>query len=112
MSNGTTSANIATSISQILSNLNPQQLNRLGTHLTQSQEMQALQIINTMRSNPAIAPAMLPSLSVIPNLPAQVMTWVTNALSNPANFQEDMTQAETALQQAAVSTGLLGSLGL
>jgi hypothetical protein len=111
MSNGTTAASVATSLSQILANLNPQQLHRLGTHLTQSDTMRALQIIYTMKASPALAPTMLPSLSMIPNLPQQVMTWVTNALSNPANFQEDMTQAETAVQAAGTNSGLLGNLG-
>jgi hypothetical protein len=112
MSNGTSAATVATSLSQIFANLNPQQLNRLGHHLSQSDSMRALQIIYTMKANPALAPTMLPSLSMIPNLPQQVMTWVTNALSNPANFQEDMTQAETAVQAAATNTGILGGLGL
>ena len=111
MSNGTTATGIANSLSQILANLNPQQLNRLGRHLTQSQEMQALQILSTMQANPGLAPAMLPSLSAVPNLPPQVMTWVTAALSTPANFQQNMAQAVAALQAATTNSGLLGSLG-
>jgi hypothetical protein len=49
---------------------------------------------------------------MIPNLPPQVLSWVTNALSNPAAFQEDMTQAEAALQAATTNSGLLSNLGL
>jgi hypothetical protein len=112
MSNGTSAATIATSLSQIFANLNPQQLGSLGRHLTQSQEMQALQILTTMEANPALAPALLPSLSTVQNLPPQVMTWVTAALSAPANFQSNMAQAIAALQAAATSPGILGGLGL
>jgi len=112
MSNGSTAANIATSLSSIFANLTPGQLGRLGHHLSQSDEMRALQILTTMESNPSLAPALLPSLSTIPNLPSQVMTWVTAALSTPANFQTNMAQAVAALQNAATSSGVLGSLGL
>jgi hypothetical protein len=112
MSNGSNAANIATSLSQIFANLNPQQLGRLGHHLTQSDEMRALMIINSMENNPSLAPSLLPSLSMIPNLPDQVMTWVTAAMAAPANFASNMAQAKVALQTAATSTGVLGSLGL
>jgi hypothetical protein len=66
----------------------------------------------TMQANPALAPAMLPSLSTVPNLPPQVMTWVAAALSSPANFQSNMAQATSSLQAAATAPGLLGNLGL
>jgi hypothetical protein len=112
MSNGTSAATIATSLSQIFANLNPQQLGTLGHHLTQSNEMRALMILNTMQNNPSLAPSMLPSLSLIPNLPDQVMEWVTAAMETPANFASNMTQAKTALQTAATNPGILGSLGL
>jgi hypothetical protein len=111
MSNGTTSS-IATALSSVLNGLTPGQLFQLGRHLTQANEMQALQILTTMQANPALAPALLPSLSTIPNLPPQVMTWVTGALSNPANFQSDISQAVVALQEAATHSGVLGNLGL
>lgn len=110
MANGTSS--IASAISSALGALTPGQLFQLGRHLTQSQEMQALQILTTMQANPALAPSLLPSLSTVQNLPPQVMTWVTSALSNPANFQSDMSQAVAALQAAATHTGVLGNLGL
>jgi hypothetical protein len=112
MSNGTTAANIATSLSGIFANLTPGQLGRLGRHLTQSQEMQALQILMSMQANPALAPALLPSLSTVQNLPPQVMSWVTAALSDPANFKSNMAQATAALQAAATNPGILGGLGL
>jgi hypothetical protein len=111
MSNGTT-ATVATGISTFLSSLSPGQLLKLRTHLTQSQEMQALQDLAAMQANPALAPSLLASLSAIPNLPPAVLTWVTAGLAQPANFQTDIAQAEAALQAAAVNPGILGSLGL
>jgi hypothetical protein len=111
MSNGNISS-IATALSNVLAGATPGQLFQLGKHLTQSQEMQALQILTTMEANPALAPALLPSLSTIQNLPPQVMTWVTAALSTPANFQSSMAQAVAALQQAAVHSDLFSNLGL
>jgi hypothetical protein len=112
MSNGTTAANIATSLSSIFANLTPGQLGRLGHHLSQSDEMHALIILNNMELNPVIAPNLLPGLSVIPNLPDQVMTWVGAAIATPANFAANMAQAKAALQAAATNPGILGSLGL
>ena len=105
-------AAIATALSSIFSNLSPGQLGRLGNHLTQSDEMRALMVLNSMQQNPAIAPSLLPSLSMIPNLPPQVMTWVTAAISTPANFAQNMSQAVAELQRAVTNTGILGSLGL
>ncbi|HXC76858.1 MAG TPA: hypothetical protein VNU19_07395 [Candidatus Acidoferrum sp.] len=112
MSNGTTAASIATSLSGIFANLTPGQLGRLGHHLTTSDEMRALMILNSMEQNPGLAPSLLPSLSMIPNLPDQVMTWVTAAMATPANFGSNMAQAKVALQTAATNPGILGSLGL
>jgi hypothetical protein len=109
---GPAAATGATVLSNILGALTPRQLNSLSRHLTMSGEMQALQIIATMRANPALAPSLLPSLTSIPNLPAQVMTWVSNAITNPATFQDDMTQAQVAVQAAATNPGILGQLGL
>jgi hypothetical protein len=74
--------------------------------------MQALQIISAMKASPAIAPALVASLLSIPNLPAQVASWVEAAITEPASFQSNMDQAEVALQNAAVAPGLLGGLGL
>jgi hypothetical protein len=112
MSNGSTAASIATALSGILANLSPQQLGRLGHHLSQSDEMRALMILNSMEQNPSLAPSLLPSLSLIPNLPDQVMTWVTAAMAAPANFTSNMAQAKVALQTAATNPGILGGLGL
>jgi hypothetical protein len=109
MSNGST---VATSISTFLSGLNPGQLLKIRNHLTQSQEMQALQDLAAMQANPALAPSLLAALAAIPNLPPAVLTWVTAGLAQPANFQTDIAQAEAALQAAAVNPGVLGSLGL
>jgi hypothetical protein len=103
---------IAASLSTLLGGLSPIQLGKLGNHLTQSSEMQALQIVDTMQMNPSIAPMLLPSLSSIPNMPPEVTTWVTAAITNPAEFQQNMTQAKAALQVKAVAPGLLGNLGL
>ena len=112
MSNGSSAVNIATSLSQIFANLSPQQLGRLGHHLTQSNEMRALMLLNSMEQNPAAVPALLPALSIIPDLPDQVMTWVSAAMASPANFASNMAQAKAALQAAATNPGVLGSLGL
>jgi hypothetical protein len=109
---GPAAVGVVSTLSTALQSLTPQQLGLLGRHLTASQEMQALQIISTMKSNPAIAGTLVPSLFAIPNLPSQVTTWVEAALTEPASFQQNMDQAETALQAAAVAPGILGSLGL
>lgn len=114
MSNGT-AGTVATTLSQILASLTPGQLAGLGRHLTQSGEIQALQILNAMEANPTIAATMLPALTGIPNLPAEVITWVTAALqpNQPAGaFQQNMAQAISAVQRAATSSGILGNLGL
>src|ERR1700680_422282 len=112
MSNGSSAASIATALSGIFANLTPGQLGRLWHHLTQSDEMRALMLLNSMEQNPASVPALLPALSMIPNLPDQVMTWVTAAMAAPANFASNMAQAKAALQAAATNPGVLGSLGL
>jgi hypothetical protein len=109
---GPAAVSAVSALGSILGSLSPQQLGVLGRHLTSSQEMQALQILATMNANPAIAAALLPSLSTIPNLPPQVMTWVTAAITEPPAFQSNMAQAMAALQNAATSPGLLGGLGL
>lgn len=103
---------IATAVSTALSSLTPRQLSLLGNHLTQSQEMQALGILSTMKANPALAPTLVGSLFQIPNLPDNVKTWVEAAVTEPASFQSNMDQAIAATQQAAVAPGILGNLGL
>jgi|SRR5271166_529006 len=108
MSNGTASA--ISGLATVLAGLTPQQLGFLGNHLSQSNEMRALQIIMSMQTNPGLAPALLPSLGAIPNLPPQVMTWVTSALGSPAAFGPDLAQATAALQTAATSSGILGGI--
>jgi hypothetical protein len=103
---------VATSgIATFLAGLNPRQLLNLRNHLTQSQEMQALQDLTTMQANPVLAPSMLAALATVPNLPPAVMTWVSASLADPANFKTDIAQAEAALAAAAVNPGILGSLG-
>lgn len=109
---GPAAVTVGSALSNILAALTPQQLGQLGRHLTQSQEMQALQIISAMKANPAIAPALAASLLNIPNLPPQVSSWVEAAITEPASFQVNMDQAAAALQTAATAPGLLGSLGL
>lgn len=109
---GIAGGGVAAALSTIFAGLNPTQLGQLGRHLTQSQEMAALQIVDTMQANPTIAPMLLPSLSTVQNLPPEVMMWVTAALSNPAEYQQNMTQAKAALMAKATAPGVLGNLGL
>ena len=105
-------SNIGAGLANVLSNLSPNQLGLLGQHLTQSNEMRALQILSAMATSPAIAPSLMGSLTTIPGVPSQVLTWVSIAIAQPATFQENIAQAEAALQSAAVSPGILGNLGL
>jgi hypothetical protein len=111
MSNGTAST-LATSLSSLFANLTPVQLGRLGHHLSNSDQMRALMLISNMQATPASAPMYVTALSVIPNLPPQVLTWVNAAIADPKNFASNMAQAQAALQQAAVAPGILGNLGL
>ena len=109
---GPPAVSLVSTLSTALAALTPQQLGSLGHHLTQSQEMQALQLLSTMQGNPAIAPALMGSLTNIPNMPPQVLTWVSLAVAQPAAFAQNMVEAVAALQNAAVAPGLLGNLGL
>ena len=76
MANNT--ASIVTALSGALTSLaaTPGALSALGNHLTTSNEMQAIVVIDNMSANPATAGAMLPELTAIPGLPATVMNWV------------------------------------
>lgn len=112
MSNGTVSS-IASAFSSFFNSLNPTQqagwLTGFGKHLSQSDEMKGLMILDQMEQNPAEAPMLMGSLTQIANLPQQVILDVGEALKNPAapNFGQLMTEAKTALA-SAVSTGFLG----
>jgi hypothetical protein len=77
-------------------------------HLTQANEMQAVQILDNMVANPALAAAQLPSLMAIPNLPPAVTSDVMAALNQPPNFALLMAQAKAALVAAAGTGGLFG----
>ena len=107
---GPAAVNAGTALGNIIGNLTPGQWGRLFGHMTQSDASRALQMMMSMQMNPAMAPALLPSIESIPNLPPEVTTWLTQAISNPANFQTDMGLAEAALQRS-LATGI-GALGL
>src|SRR5271170_375909 len=109
---GPAAVTAGTALSNILGSLTPGQYSKFFSHMTQSDASRAMQMMMTMESNPALAPALLPALEAIPNLPPMVTTWLTAALSNPANYQQDMAQAMAALQSQMVSPGVLGNLGL
>jgi hypothetical protein len=104
-------SSVATGLAGILSNLTPGEIFKLGHHLTSSDEAKALAILASM-SSPPMATALVGSLASIPNLPPVVMTWVSQAIANPANFPFDMANAVSELQKAVSSPGILGSLGL
>ena len=103
---------IATSLATLFAGLAPTQLGKLGNHLSQSSEMQALLLVDRMESTPALAPMLFTSLSTIANLPPQVLSWVEEAITNPAEASNGYGQAKSALMQAAVAPGVLGNLGL
>ncbi len=104
---------VLTSLSSVLSSLGtaaPSALKLLGGHLSQSQEMQAIQVLDAMAANPATAPLLLPQLTAIPNIPPTVMNWVTQAISNPPQFANNIGQAKNSLLESMTSGGTLGSL--
>lgn len=107
-----TAVTIISALSSALGALTPGQLRMLGSHLSSAQEMQAMMVLTNMRSSPASAPMLLTSLAVIPNIPAQVMTWATAAASNPAapDFSSNINQAIAALQSQTTSPNILGGL--
>lgn len=102
-----------TSLSSLLTSLGtatPGALQVLGNHLTQSNEMQAINVLDAMAANPATAASLLPELTAIPSLPATVTNWVTQAIANPAQFSNNIAQAKNSLLQVATSSGTLGGL--
>lgn len=109
---GIAAGGISAALSSLFANLTPVQLGKIGNHLTQSNEVNALLIVDRMQSTPALAPMLLATLSTIPNLPPNVMTWVEEALTDPPNAGQSYAQAKSALMQAAVAPGVLGNLGL
>lgn len=102
---------IAGGLASVLGALTPGQLFQLGHHLLSSDEARAMAILASMNS-PAMAAALVGSLNSIPNLPPEVLTWVAQAIQNPAGFGTDIANATAALQRAVVAPGILGGLGL
>ena len=88
----------------------PGALSLLGSHLSQSAEMQALEVLDQMDANPSTAASLVPELTSIANLPPTVMNWVNQAITQPANFASNIAQAKNSLLQAATSTGTLGGI--
>jgi len=109
---GPAATTAGTALANILGNLTPGQFGSFLHHMTQSDASRAMQMMMTMEANPAMAPAMLPAIEGVPNLPPTVTTWLTAAISQPANYQQDMAQAMAALQAQMTSPGVLGNLGL
>jgi hypothetical protein len=109
---GPAAASVGTTLANILAGLTPGQFGNFMRHMTQSDASRAMQMIMTMQANPAMAPALLPAIEGIPNLPPAVTTWLTAAISSPANYQQDMAMATAALQQAMSQPGVLGNIGL
>jgi hypothetical protein len=108
---GPAAVTVGTALSNILSALTPGQLFNLGHHLTASDGARALALLGSM-TNPTMAAALVGSLASIPNLPPEVMTWVSAAMANPANFMTEMATASAAVQRAMTSPGVLGGLTL
>jgi hypothetical protein len=89
----------------------PGALSLLGTHLSQANEMQALEVLDQMEANPATAASLLPELTTIANIPPTVTNWVNQAITGgPANFSSNIAQAKNALLQAATSSSTLGGI--
>jgi len=102
-----------TSLSTLLQTIGstPGALNLLGSHLSQANEMQALEVLDQMEANPATAASLLPELTTIANIPPTVTNWVNQAITGgQQSFSSNIAQAKNALLQAATSTGTLGTL--
>ena len=106
------SSAIITSLSTLLQTIGstPGALNLLGNQFTATEEAQALDLIDQMEINPAMAPTLLQQLTGLKNLPLTVTNWVDQALSDPANFKNDMAQAKNSLISAVASPSALTSL--
>ena len=106
-------------LSTVISDLGtiPGGLSILGNHLSQSNEVKAIQIIDSMaanQNNPTLAQGFSTQLALIPNMPATVMNYVNTALdviSNASMYAQNLAEAKNALL-AAVSSGIAGALGL
>jgi hypothetical protein len=109
---GPAAATAGSVLANVLGNLTPNQFNGLLHHMTQSDEGKAMQLMLMMQQNPAAAPSLLAAIEGIPNLPPEVTTWLSAALSNPAMFLNDMAMAQAALQRSMTNVGVLGNLGL
>src|SRR5580704_17385096 len=108
-------SNIVTTLSNALAALSPSQLLHLGNHLTQSGQMQALEVLDEMQIRDIAI--LSGQLTAIPNLPPAVMTYVDAAIEaaaatppDAAGFKTAITNAKVQLQQAAVSSGILGGI--
>ena len=103
---------VLSALSGSLSSLSPLQTLALGQHLSSSNYAKALQILNNMLVNPGGAGMYVSALSIIPNLPPQVMTYVSAALAQPTAFTSSIEQAVAALQQVFSSESALQQAGL
>lgn len=105
--NTTALSNILTSIAAV-----PGSWNIFKNHLNSSNELIAVGILDDMSTDPAAAPSLMGSLTGIPGLPPQVLTWVNAAVKNPtgADFQSNISQAKAALVASGASSGVLGGI--
>lgn len=103
------------SLSSSLSTLGqtPGVLKILGQHLSQSNELQAIGLLDAMSANPNQSAALLGALAAIPNIPPEVVGDVTQAISNinnPQVFAQSIASARTALLQAATHADVLSTI--
>jgi hypothetical protein len=110
MSNGSGVSGILSGLSSALGALTPGQSLLLGGHLKSSNEAVAMQYISNMVQNPVGASAFIGPLAAIPNLPASVMTFVTQGIASLPDvkaFNAAMTQAQVELQRSLASENTL-----
>lgn len=98
------SASTLTALANSLSALTPAEINLLGGHLTQAEELQAMQVLDNMAANQSTAASLLPQLTAIANVPATVLNWVDQALATPGQFVNYIAQAKNALLSTSISS--------
>lgn len=115
----TTAAGTAISgLASALGNLAPGSLLKLGHHLSASGAAQALQLLNSAKSNPSAAAVFISQLNNISGLNPQVTTWANDAAAlamNPAQqgqFMSFIDQAIAAVQEELASENALQQAGL
>jgi hypothetical protein len=106
VSNGNVTSALTTFLSTLTST--PGVFTMFGNQLTQSNEMKALQLIDTMQLNPLMAPNLFSALAGIKGVPANVVSLVSDALATPANFATGMSQAKAALLSTHLGISILG----